>query len=318
MNRIDRLTAILIHLQSKNIVTASEIAERFDISKRTVYRDIRALEEAGIPIGSEAGVGYFIVDSYHLPPVGFSKEEASALLIASKLTQKLTDKTLQDNLNSAIYKIRSILNVTEKEFVENIDRHIEVFSSSPIQNKNIPERIIDTILKGIDKKQVLKLTYNSFSKNEDTCREVEPVGICHYSFNWHLIAYCKLRKDYRDFRIDRIKNIQLTNVYFIDDNKPSIREYFDNFTSSNEVFLVKLLFNKMILPEINQAKYYFGFIEEIDLGDKIEMSFLSNSEDYIGKWIITLLDAVEIIEPESLKSHVAFIVKKLHNIYKPS
>ncbi len=315
MNRIDRLTAILIHLQSKKIVTAGEIAQRFDISKRTVYRDIRALEDAGIPIGSEAGVGYFIVDSYHLPPVGFSKEEASALLIANKLTEKLTDRTLQDNLNAALYKIRSILNVAEKEFIENIDQHIEVFSSSPIQENTIPEKIMDTILKGIDKKMALELVYNSLSKNEDTCRIVEPVGICHYSFNWHLIAYCKLRNAYRDFRIDRIKNIQITDQKFAIDNKPSIRDYFNNIISDNEVFLVKLLFNKAILPEISQAKFYFGFIEEKDLGDRIEMSFLSNSEDYIGKWIMTLVDNVEIIEPESLKQYVKGLVKRLHKKY---
>lgn len=318
MNRIDRLTAILIHLQSKKIVTANEIAQRFDISKRTVYRDIRALEKAGIPIGSEAGVGYFIVDSYHLPPVGFSKEEASALLIANKLTEKLTDRTLQNNLNSALYKIRSILNISEKEFVEKIDRHIEVFSSSPILKESIPEKIMDTILKGIDLKKAIKLTYNSFSKNEDTCREVEPIGICHYSFNWHLIAYCKLREDFRDFRIDRVKSIELTDKRFSLENKPSIRDYFENVTSNNEVFLVKLLFNKAILPEINHAKYYFGFFEEKDLGSKIEMSFLSNSVDYIGKWIITLLDNVEIIGPESLKAYILTLVQKLQKKYKPS
>lgn len=318
MNRIDRLTAILIHLQSKKIVTAREIAERFDISKRTVYRDIRALEEAGIPIGSEAGVGYFIVDSYHLPPVGFSKEEASALLIANKLTQKLADRTLQDNLNSALYKIRSVLNVSEKEFIANIDQHIEVFSSSPIQKKEIPEKIIDTILKGIDKKLAIKLEYNSLSKSEVTCRIVEPVGICHYSFNWHLIAYCKMRKDYRDFRIDRIKSIRITEEKFSQENKPSIRDYFDSFSSNNEVFLVKLLFNKEIIPQISQAKYYFGFIEEQDLGEKVEMSFLSNSDDYIGKWILTHLEDVEIIEPESLRVYVVRLVEKLQKKYKPS
>jgi predicted DNA-binding transcriptional regulator YafY len=318
MNRIERLSAILIHLQSKKIVTAGEIAERFNISKRTVYRDIRSLEEAGIPIGSEIGVGYFIVDSYHLPPVGFSKEEASALLIANKLTEKLTDKALQENLNSALYKIRSILNNTEKEFIENIDRHIEVFSSSAIQKSNIPEKIMDTILKGIDKKLALEIQYNSFSKEEDTIRVIEPVGICHYSFNWHLIAFCKLRNDYRDFRIDRIKNIKITDSKFTEDNKPSIRDYFNSFTSNSEVFLVKLLFSKKLLPEINQAKYYFGFIEEKDLGDKMEMSFLSNSEDYIGKWILSLLDNVEIIEPESLKLTVSGFVKKLQKKYLPS
>lgn len=316
MNRIDRLTAILIHLQSKRIVTAGEIADRFDISKRTVYRDIRALEEAGIPIGSEAGVGYFIVDTYHLPPVGFSKEEASALLIANKLTEKLTDKTLQENLRSALYKIRSVLNASEKEFVENIDRHIEVYSSSPILGDSIPEKIMDTILKGIDQKQSLQLSYSSLSRNEDTMREVEPLGICHYSFNWHLIAYCKLRKDYRDFRIDRIKSLELTGVHFSQENKPSIRDYFDNLSFNDEVFLVRLLFSKSILSEINQSKFYFGFIGEKDLGDQLEMSFLSNSLDYIGKWIITLLDHAEIIEPQTLKDHVQGLVKKLQIKYQ--
>ncbi|HEY8512458.1 MAG TPA: HTH domain-containing protein, partial [Cyclobacteriaceae bacterium] len=85
MNRIDRLTAILIHLQSKRLVKAEELASRFDISLRTVYRDVKALMEAGVPIGSEAGVGYFIVDGYHLPPVMFSQEEAGAMLLAGKL-----------------------------------------------------------------------------------------------------------------------------------------------------------------------------------------------------------------------------------------
>ena len=318
MNRLDRLTAILIHLQSKKIVTAHELAERFNISKRTVYRDIRSLEEAGIPIGSEIGVGYFIVESYHLPPVGFSKEEASALLIANKLTEKLTDKSLQENLNSALYKIRSILNVSEKEFIENIDQHIEVFNSSPIQKSIIPPKILDTILKGIDKKLALEIVYNSSSKKQDTCRIVEPVGICHYSFNWHLIAFCKLRNDYRDFRIDRIKKISITDKKFTIEGKPSIRDYFNTITSDNEVFLVRLIFDKEIIPEINQAKYYYGFIDEKDLGDKTEMTFLSNSDEYICKWILTLLDKVVIAEPESLKTSIVGMIKKLQKKYLPS
>ncbi|HEY9047316.1 MAG TPA: HTH domain-containing protein, partial [Ohtaekwangia sp.] len=88
MNRIDRLTAILIHLQSKRVVKAEEMAERFEISLRTVYRDVKALMEAGVPIGSEAGKGYFIVDGFHLPPVMFTQEEASAMLVASKLVER--------------------------------------------------------------------------------------------------------------------------------------------------------------------------------------------------------------------------------------
>ena len=80
MNRLDRLTAILIQLQTKRIVKAEEVAERFEISLRTVYRDVRSLMEAGVPIVSEAGEGYYIVDGFHLPPIMFNQEEASAML----------------------------------------------------------------------------------------------------------------------------------------------------------------------------------------------------------------------------------------------
>ena len=90
MNRIDRLTAILIQLQTKKVVKAQEIADRFNISLRTVYRDIRALEEAGVHIGAEAGIGYFL-ENYHLPPVMFTTEEASALMLGAKLIEKMSD-----------------------------------------------------------------------------------------------------------------------------------------------------------------------------------------------------------------------------------
>ena len=89
MNRIDRLTAMLVHLQSKKVVKAEEMANRFEISLRTVYRDVKALMEAGVPIGSEAGKGYFIVDGYHLPPVMFTQDEASSMLLAGKFVEKM-------------------------------------------------------------------------------------------------------------------------------------------------------------------------------------------------------------------------------------
>src|ERR1700720_1726919 len=119
MNRLDRLTAILIQLQSKRVVTAQEIAERFNVSLRTVYRDIRTLEEGGIPLTGEAGVGYSIMDGYRLPPVMFTKEEATAFLTAEKLIEKLTDPLSDENYKSAMYKIRSVLRVAEKDFLEN-------------------------------------------------------------------------------------------------------------------------------------------------------------------------------------------------------
>src|SRR5690349_10664094 len=118
MNRIDRVSAILIQLQSKKIVKAQHIATRFNVSLRTVYRDIKSLEEAGIPLAGEAGVGYSLMDGYRLPPVMFTREEAIAFLTAEKLVEKLTDETNGKNYKSAMYKIRAVLRSAEKDLLE--------------------------------------------------------------------------------------------------------------------------------------------------------------------------------------------------------
>ena len=118
MNRIDRVSAILIHLQSRRVIRASEIAERFNISLRTVYRDIKTLEEAGIPIMGEAGIGYSIMDGYKLPPIMFTREEAISFLTAEKFIENLTDASTANNYKSALYKIKAILKTTEKVHLE--------------------------------------------------------------------------------------------------------------------------------------------------------------------------------------------------------
>ena len=92
--RFDRIVAILIQLQSKKIVKAHELAERFKVSLRTIYRDIRTLEASGVPIYSEAGIGYSLMEGYRLPPVMFTREEASSFIAAEKLMQKFTDKEI--------------------------------------------------------------------------------------------------------------------------------------------------------------------------------------------------------------------------------
>src|SRR5690606_29609387 len=106
MNRFDRITAILIQLQSKKVVKAQDLADRFGISLRTVYRDIRTLEEAGVPLYGEAGIGYSIVDGYRLPPVMFTREEATAFITAEKLMEKFTDASLKQHFTSAMYKVK--------------------------------------------------------------------------------------------------------------------------------------------------------------------------------------------------------------------
>src|SRR5690606_16673177 len=138
VKRFDRIIAFLTQLQSRRIVKAQYLADRFQVSLRTIYRDIRTLEASGVPIASEAGVGYSIVDGYRLPPVMFTREEAGSFVAAEKLMQKFTDKTLGAYYESAMYKLKSVLRGSEKDWVSAIENHVVIPSSENFFNENVP------------------------------------------------------------------------------------------------------------------------------------------------------------------------------------
>ena len=142
MNRIDRLTAILIQLQAKRIVGGKEIAARFGISLRTVYRDIRALENAGVPIGSEVGLGYFLAKGYHLPPVVFTKEEAGALLLGGKLIEKFSDHSVYRHFAIALDKIKAVLGKSEQDHLDTLSAYVEVLKATPKNQEGFPNNLL--------------------------------------------------------------------------------------------------------------------------------------------------------------------------------
>ena len=212
MNRLDRLTAILIQLQTKRVVKADEVAKRFEISLRTVYRDVKSLMEAGVPIGSEAGKGYFIVDGFHLPPVMFTQDEAGSMLLAGKLVERMTDQSVRVAFEGALMKVKAVLNETQKDHLERLQDHIEVLKphmSLPAQSSNY----LSELQKAVVGRNIIQFQY--FSKqNGQTTREAEPIGLFYYSVAWHLIAWCRLRNGFRDFRCDRIANMKVTEDIF--------------------------------------------------------------------------------------------------------
>jgi predicted DNA-binding transcriptional regulator YafY len=207
MNRIDRLNAILIHIQGKPKVRLEELEDRFDVSRRTIFRDIRSLLEAGVPIGGDAGEGYFIVDGYHLPPVVFNKEEASALLLGEKFIEINADQQTIDLFREAMYKVKAVLRYSDKEFLEMLEQKISIRPHS--HEEHLPNAHLMEIQQAIATNHVLRIEYHANYSDAITKREVEPLGMVFYSNRWHLIAHCRLRDDLRDFRADRIRIIRM-------------------------------------------------------------------------------------------------------------
>lgn len=315
MNRIDRISAILIHLQSKKIVTAEEIAERFEISKRTVYRDLKALEEAGVPIGAEAGKGYFLVDGYHLPPVMLTREEAGAFIVGAKLIEKHSDFSINEHFRSGLYKIKSVLEGADKEYLEKLESHIDVLKITGQRNKDFPNHFFADVMKAIAENRVIEIQYFAASKNEWTTRQVEPVNLWHYSLGWHLIGFCKLRSEYRDFRLDRIKSIKVTDLKFNRPKETGVKMYFEKLAETQELHPASVLVDKSIYSFIKNTRYYFGFFEEKEQEKCFKMHFLVNDLDYLAGWLITLGDKIEIHEPNKLKNLIMKRIKVLKKHY---
>lgn len=226
MNRLTRITAILIQLQSKKIVTAKEIAERFEISLRTVYRDVKTLQDAGIPIGSENGKGYFIVNGYSLPPIMITEEEANALIISEKLILNQGDTSLIKDFNSLLLKIKSTLKNFEKENISKLENRIEP-STNIDKNKS---NWLSKIQKSITNANVIQIEYFSIYKQESTKRNIEPLAVYFTENAWILVAYCRLRNEQREFRLDRILKLTITSETFEYQQNFTLKQYLEKFS----------------------------------------------------------------------------------------
>jgi len=222
MNRIDRLFGILVLLQSKKYVPAELISEKFGISVRTVYRDIKALNETGVPVSFENGRGYFIVQGYFLPPVSFTPEEANALVLMENFTLRFADRSIQEHYTNALTKIKAVLRGSHKDKVEGIEQQVVAVSSHLCPSNNFA--FLSGIQEAIGSRKILRIQYQNLEE-EVSEREVEPIGLIFYAFNWHLIGWCHLRKAYRDFRVSRIRSMSQTQTPFTIAEHIQLTEY---------------------------------------------------------------------------------------------
>ncbi|MEG1587452.1 MAG: HTH domain-containing protein, partial [Bacteroidales bacterium] len=202
MNRIDRISAILIQLQSHSLVKAQQISDRYQISLRTVYRDIRALEEAGIPIIGNHGMGYSLESGFKLPPLMFTQREALSFLLAEKLVRELTDSDSNKHYKSGIEKIRAVMRFSDKTILDTLEENLFVLETN--KPSTYKPDILLLILQSIYQKQTIRISYFMEAVSDSFGRNIEPVGLFFSRTNWYLIAFCLVKKSYRTFRIDRI------------------------------------------------------------------------------------------------------------------
>lgn len=308
MNRIDRLMATLLLLQGRRVITAEDIAGHFEISLRTVYRDIAALSEGGVPIVAEAGVGYSLLNGYQMPPVMFTPEEASALFMGGHLVENLTDPSLEAQMRSALLKIRSVLPRGHQDRLDRLQRATAVLAG-PFPNPDGESAVLTGIQSALSQRRVLDIAYQTKGAGPATRRQVEPLGLVFYSERWHLIGYCRLRKDFRDFRTDRITSLKTTSEVFEAHPDFSLRDHIDSWREAHERKEIVVRVHRPLLDRFRRG-CFGGTVEERWEGDWLRATILSDECDYLAGWLLSFGTSVEIVEPASLRERMVTMARR--------
>ena len=302
MNRVDRLMAMVVQLQSRRLVRAEDLAHHFEISPRTVYRDLAALGEAGIPIVGEAGVGYSLVKGFHLPPVMFTAEEASALFLGSKVVSQKTDASLRQQMGSALTKIRSILPRDRQDYLDRLDEATAVLGAGS-DPRQLSEALIP-IQRALAERRVLRLEYKGSERDEITTRNVEPLGLVYYGENWHLVAHCRLRDDLREFRTDRMLAFEVTPEVFPRHENFSLKNYLQS-CKEKRFDLVQVRFQERAMERVRR-EFHCGCIEERADGSATIVTLATcSSSDWLLGWLLSFRTQAQVLGPKHLRDQLA-------------
>jgi predicted DNA-binding transcriptional regulator YafY len=219
--RLSRLTAILTQFQTKRLITATSLAEKFGVSVRTIYRDIKALEQAGVPILTEDGKGYTLMEGYRIPPVMFTESQANALILAEQLVLKNKDASFVKDYSEAIDKIKAVLKYGMKDKVNFLAERI-LFDQNNSKTRN--SNNVSDLQFSLTNFYVTRIEYTN-ETSDSTSRLIEPFALLSSKENWILLAWCRFRNAFRYFRLDRIQKLEVLSEKFTP-HKMTLQEFF--------------------------------------------------------------------------------------------
>ena len=300
MNRIDRLTGMILLLQSQRLITAEQVAAHFEISVRTVYRDFSALGEAGVPIVAEAGVGYSLMRGYHMPPVMFTEDEAAALFMSGEVTEQIADESLKQSLRSALLKVKSVMPEERKDYLNRLKNRVGVWfrRGGAVADKR------DTLMPvqdAIVRRRCLILRYNAANRGKITTRVVEPLGVVFYSREWHLIAYCRLRKDFRDFRLDRLADWEILDECYDGHAGFSVKDFLQEVIESQELTSATVMVEQHAIERFRCEMPCTPLLEEKMPDGRVKTEILAYSIKWLTDWLLGYGTGVEAMEPPELR-----------------
>ncbi|GLX67232.1 helix-turn-helix transcriptional regulator [Paenibacillus glycanilyticus] len=315
MNKTDRHLAILLELQRSKVVKAEDLASLFETSVRTIYRDIQALSEMGIPVFGAPGQGYSLMEGYFLPPIGFSAEEAVALLMGADFIEQRLDGDYASVAKAVKSKIEAVLPETVREESIRVRETMRLLSAGEPRTGLHEKERLRLVRRAILERRKISFSYKKKTPeadgNRESVREVEPYGLAFVQGNWTLIGHCGLRQDIRHFRLSRMAELVALDTPFAMPDGFNLNHYRPQDDRNEHIWLRA---NPEIADKIAESgQFYIESAEEREDGLWVQLRVRTPEE--VLSLILSWGGDVEVMEPESLRSRVREEAEKMFKRY---
>ena len=301
------MLAIVLELQARGHARAEDLARTFEVSKRTIYRDITALSEARVPIVASPGVGYRLMEGYFLPPLSFTPDEAAMLVLGAQAVRFAVDAASREAAGMALRKLEAVLPQAARERVQELHDSMRIFGGWA--SREDADKV-SVLRAAILDRRVVRLLYHSPRHDGPMERDVEPYSLVYYRGVWHLNAWCRLRDDMREFRLDRVDALTTLVEEFVRD--PSRAER-GGGNRDRRTLVVRVRIAEDTLRWVREERHW-GFRAEEPGG---VMEFAVERPQDIVPWLLRWGAAVRVLEPDSVREVIAAEARQIANMYSP-
>ncbi len=320
LNRTERLFALILLLQNRPSMTSRDLAEHFGVSRRTIFRDLRALSESGVPLTYADEGGYEILEGYQLPPLMLSARQAATLLVGTEFMKLQADASLRKESDEVAMKIRSVLPREIREYIDRLNERtvLDPYWLHGVQGGDEEEGHWYDLSDAVADRRSVIMEYYVQSRDELTKRKVDPLGLVYYTDHWNLIAYDHLREDIRNFLLDSIKSMFVLSERFTPPAGFDLEEHLKERGENPENVRIVLRF---IEPVYRWARKSIPaeIVEERTRAEGVDVTFYFENLDYVARWLLRFGTQAQVLEPAALRERVrdeALALARLHEVEK--
>lgn len=289
---------ILMLQQANNRITVNDIAEKFDVSRRTVFRDFNALSEMNVPVTWDEYSGYGIMRGYKIPPLMFTTKELATILVGLNFVKSQVDQTLINDAKGVELKIKEVLPDDLLQFMESLEKRTVV---DPYMNFGVEKKEGGNwylISNAIAENYSISFDYRSKSDNRISSRKIDPYLIVFYKDHWNVIGHSHKREAIRNFVLDRMSNMETLNENFVPYGQIDVEGLIFRSDGTSQKIVIDVYKNSLSRLKANLPTKIINIIEKKPKLFRVTFEF--NNMDYINKWLLQFHNDIKVIKPDIL------------------